>query len=195
MKLSQYFLATLSCLIIAGSASSQDTTPEAETVPVPAAQAFPVAKEPAAEPFIKSTHGSWDVRCQNAQSTESCTMYMLLKDANDNPTAEINIVSLPQGQEAMAGVTLVTPLATLLPRGIAYSIDSDRARRYEFSWCDRGGCVSRFGFTGQEIGFMEKGKMGKLTIVAVADPANPLTLNLPLDGFKAAWEALVASAP
>lgn len=194
MTLSQTLLATLSLVFIVGAANAQETAPASDAEPVSTDQVFPVAKDPDGTPFVKATHGSWDIRCVKSGEAETCTMYMLLKDSGENPTAELTIVPLPQGQQAKAGATLVTPLATLLPRGIAYSIDSDKARRYEFSWCDRGGCVSRFGFTEAEIGYMEKGKLGKLTIVAVANPSNPLTLEVPLDGFQAAWKELNTTA-
>lgn len=155
-------------------------------------EAFPVAKEPAGGPYVKSTFGTWEIRCIQLENGENCSLYHLIKDDNGNPTAEVSIVVLPEGQEAMAGVTFVSPLATLLTRGIAYSIDSDRARRYEFNWCDRGGCVARFGFSAEEIGFMKNGKAGTFTIVALAAPDKPLALTLPLEGFTAAWDALSA---
>ncbi len=176
----------LTCLLVAGTSMAQDAAKDTEKKPS-GEEAFPVSKEPADGPFVKATYGKWRVICVQSDDVENCAMSIRLTDANGNPTADMSIEALPNGKEAVAGATLVTPLATLLPPGIAYSIDSDRARRYQFDWCDRGGCISRFGFTEEEVGFMEEGKLGKLTIVAVADQANPLSLDVPLDGFKDAW--------
>jgi len=179
---------TLACLFLAGAALAQDATaPEQK----PATdESFPVSKKPVDGPYVKGTFGSWQIRCAKVQDGENCSLYQLIKDDTGNPTAEISIVALPEGQEAKAGVSFVSPLGTLLNRGIAYSIDSDRARRYEFNWCDRGGCVARFGFSAEEIDFMKNGKSGTFTIVALAAPNNPVALKLPLDGFTEGWAAL-----
>lgn len=181
----------LTCLLVAGTSMAQDAAQDKVQKPTNE-EAFPVAKEASGGPYIKSTFGTWEIRCIELENGENCSLYHLIKDDNGNPTAEISIVVLPEGQEAKAGVTFVSPLATLLTRGIAYSIDSDRARRYNFNWCDRGGCVARFGFSADEIEFMKNGKAGTFTIVALAAPDSPLALTLPLEGFTAAWEALSA---
>ncbi len=188
----KYFMRVtiiLTSLLLASTSMAQDAAKEPEQKPA-GEETFPVAKEPAKGPYVKSTFGAWEIRCIKLESGENCSLYQLIKDDSGNPTAEISIVALPEGQEAKAGVTFVSPLATLLTRGIAYSIDSDRARRYNFNWCDRGGCVARFGFSAEEIDFMKNGKVGTFTIVALAAPENPLALKLPLDGFTDAWTAL-----
>lgn len=179
----------LTSLLLASMSMAQDAAKDTEQKPS-AEEAFPVAKEPADGPYIKATFGAWEIRCIKLESGENCSLYQLIKDDNDNPTAEISIVALPEGQEAKAGATFVSPLATLLTRGVAYSIDSDRARRYNFNWCDRGGCIARFGFSAEEIEFMKNGKVGTFTIVALAAPDSPLTLKVPLDGFTDAWTSL-----
>jgi invasion protein IalB len=179
----------LSCLLLAGTTMAQDAAKEPEQKPA-GEEAFPVAKETADGPYVKSTFASWEIRCIKREGGENCSLYQLMKDDTGNPTAEISIVALPEGQEAKAGATFVSPLATLLTRGVTFSIDSDRARRYNFNWCDRGGCVARFGFSAAEIEFMKQGKAGTFTIVALAAPDSPVSLNLPLEGFTDAWTAL-----
>lgn len=181
----------LTCLLTAGTSIAQDAAKDPAEKPS-GEDAFPVAKEAANGPYIKSTFGTWEIRCIELENGENCSLYHLIRDGNGNPTAEISIVALAEGQEAKAGVTFVSPLATLLTRGIAYSIDSDRARRYSFNWCDRGGCVARFGFNAEEIEYMKNGKSGTFTIVALAAPDSPLALTLPLEGFTAAWDTLSA---
>lgn len=181
----------LTCVLLAGTSMAQDAAKDTEQKPS-GEDSFPVAKQKADGPYVKSTYGSWEIRCIELENGENCSLYQLIKDDSGNPTAEISIVVLPEGREAAAGVTFVSPLATLLTRGIAFSIDSDRARRYDFNWCDRGGCVARFGFSAEEIEFMKNGKAGTFTIVALAAPDSPLALTLPLDGFTDAWDALSA---
>ena len=180
---------TVASLLLAGPALAQDAASNADDTPK-TEEEFPVAKQPADGPYVKDKFGTWEVRCIKSETQEDCSLYHLLKDDTGNPTAEITIFALPEGQEAKAGVTFVSPLGTLLTRGIAYSIDSDRPRRYNFNWCERNGCVARFGFSDEEIEFMKQGKKGTFTIVALAAPNNPLALTLPLEGFTAGWNAL-----
>ena len=50
-------------------------------------------------------------------------MYQLALDAQKNPVAEVSILKLPEAAEAEAGVTVVTPLGTLLTNGLVLQID------------------------------------------------------------------------
>ena len=45
----------------------------------------------------------------------------------------------------MAGVTVVTPLGTLLTAGVVVQVDTGEQRQYPFAWCSQVGCFARFG--------------------------------------------------
>ena len=88
-------------------------------------------------------------------------MYQLALDAAKNPVAEVSILKLPDDAEADAGVTVVTPLGTLLTtaswsRSIPASSGSIRS-----AWCSQVGCFSRFGLTKPAIDAMKRGKAGR----------------------------------
>ena len=53
---------------------------------------------------------------------------------------------LPQGEEAEAGVTIITPLETLLTEQIVMRVDEAQPERYPFTFCAAVGCVARIGF-------------------------------------------------
>jgi invasion protein IalB len=204
---------------LAAPVAAQETTPPAADAPaaeppapaVPAEPAAPGGQAPAdapapaegaaAEPpageapaqgevmeVIRDTFGDWQVRC--APEGDECFMYQLAMDDEDNPVAEVSILKLPEQAEADAGVTVVTPLGTLLPQGVVVQIDGGEQRQYPFAWCSQVGCFARFGLARPSIDAMKRGKAGKLTLHAVAAPERPVTLALSLTGFTAAYDSL-----
>jgi invasion protein IalB len=144
--------------------------------------------------IVRDTFGDWQIRC--APDGDECFMYQLALDAQRNPVAEVSILKLPAEAEAAAGVTVVTPLGTLLPSGVVLQIDSGERRQYPFAWCSQVGCFSRFGLDEPGIAGMKRGNAGKITLVSVGKPDEPVTLDLSLTGFTAAYDALeVPTAP
>ena len=105
-----------------GTAPAEGTAPAAGTVPAsePAANgaAAPGANgagnpaKPEVMEIVRDTFGDWQVRC--APDGKECFMYQLALDQEKNPVAEVSILKLPEQAEAAAGVTVVTPLGTLL---------------------------------------------------------------------------------
>ena len=169
------------------SEAAEEPAAEAEAEPAadPAPEAAPADQQPV--DITVTEHGDWELRCEGP---ENCFMYQLTRDADLNPVAEISIVNLPAGGDAVAGVTVVTPLGTLLSEGVLMQVDSGRARKYEFGWCTRAGCFSRFGLTADDLANMRAGNVAKLRIVAVTTPDRPVVLDVSLKGFTAAFNEL-----
>jgi len=137
---------------------------------------------------IRDTFGDWQVRCD--PEGKECFLYQLALDSEKNPVAEVSILKLPEAAEADAGVTVVTPLGTLLPSGVVVQIDTGEQRQYPFAWCSQVGCFARFGLARPSIDAMKRGNAGKLTLHAIAAPEQAVTLALSLTGFTAAWDSL-----
>ncbi len=108
---------------------------------------------------------------------DPCQLYQLLKDGQGNSVAEISMFTLPAGQPAVAGATLITPLETLLTQQIGLQIDGGTAKRYPFTWCAAIGCIARVGFTQEEIDQFKKGAKAVVTIVPVAAPDQKVELD------------------
>jgi invasion protein IalB len=119
-----------------------------------------------------------------------CQLYQLLRDATDNPVAEFSVFGLPPGGQAVAGATAVVPLETLLTANLTLQVDGGAAKTYPFSWCSQIGCVSRIGFTGDEVSALKKGNAASLTIVPVAAPDQKVTVTISLKGFTAGYDAV-----
>lgn len=165
------------------AASDTAATP----APAPAEGAQP-PKQPEVMEVVKDTFGDWQIRC--APEGNECFMYQLALDAQKNPVAEVSILKLPEANEAEAGVTIVTPLGTLLPQGVVVQVDTGEKRQYPFAWCSQVGCFARFGLTKPTIDVMKRGKGGKITLVSIGAPQSPVTLDMSLSGFTAAFDLL-----
>lgn len=139
--------------------------------------------------------GDWDVRCLRVEAAEGdpCEMHQLLRGPEGNATAEINLFLLDR-DDVPAGATIVTPLETLLPRGLRFSVDGGEAKTYPFQLCNRQGCVAQIGFTADEVATMRAGTRADVVIHPAAAPDTAVPLSISLSGFTAAEETLAVSA-
>lgn len=170
---------------------------EAPAAPAPAAPApaggatAPAAGDPAKQEvmeIVKDTFGDWQVRC--APDGKECFMYQLALDEAKNPVAEVSILKLPEQADAEAGVTVVTPLGTLLTTGVVVQVDTGEKRQYPFAWCSQVGCFARFGLDKPSLDGLKRGKSAMIGLVSVGRPEHPVQLTLSLSGFTAAYDAL-----
>lgn len=203
----------LAALMTAGTAAvAQETAaPVADPEEAPAAEAAtpdatePTAEAEAAEPagpqigetYVAATHGDWEQRCIKAAEgeAEDCSIYQLLRDGGGQPVSEITIASLDDGrvvngQALVAGITVVAPLETLLTQQLTLSVDGGNAQRYPFTFCNRGGCLARIGFTQPEVDAFKRGSIANLRLVPAAAPDQAVDLKVSLSGFTAGFDAL-----
>lgn len=148
--------------------------------------------EGAGEIYVADTFNDWNLRCErNPAGADPCQMQQLLSDSDGTPTAEIMMFNLPEGSEAVAGATIITPLETLLPAQLTLSTDGAQPRRYPFTFCTAIGCIAQVGFTAAEIDAFRRGSAVQMTIVPVVAPDQPVNLTISLMGFTAAYAAMV----
>ena len=208
-------LAIAALLALAGPAAAQDaaTAPDADAPAESAAEpeAAPSGEdalslgEPVPEgdgpeaaigdTYVRQEFTDWQMRCVRAAEgePEPCQLYQLLRDASDNPVAEISMFGLPEGGQASAGATVITPLETLLTEQLTFAVDAGQAKRYPFTWCSAIGCFARIGFTDAEIAAFRRGSVANISIVPVAAPDQRVALTMSLAGFTAGLEAVNAS--
>ncbi|MDT0683728.1 invasion associated locus B family protein [Roseicyclus sp. F158] len=175
---------------------------QAAPQPGPGGRSEPAASVEGAalgQTYILEASGDWEVHCVNTQlDADPCVLHQLLQDGAGNSVATIEIVSIPGGQQAVAGATIVTPLETLLTQQVTLSVDSGQARRYPFTFCVPAGCVSRVGFTEAEVNSFRRGAAANLRIVPASAPDQEVNLNVSLsgftDGFSMVREANLANA-
>jgi len=179
--LSAGLMATSLGIIGAGSAAAQQDGPAA----------IPQSREDAKPggAYSIGTFDAWSVRCMRAADAQSdpCEMNQLLRTPDGNPTAEINLFIV--GEPGVpAGATIVTPLETLLTKGLSVNIDGNETGKiYPFQLCTRQGCVAQIGITDAEIAQMRTGSRAVITIYPAASPDTPVTLEASLEGFATAY--------
>jgi invasion protein IalB len=177
--------AVIAALALSAPANAQT---EGAIIDDPADQGTP------GETYTKSTHGDWELQCVRvAEGREPCQLYQLLRDGNDNAVAEFGMFSLPEGQQAIAGANITTPLETLLTEQLRLGIDGGAGKVYPFSFCTASGCLSRVGFLPEEVDAFRKGAEAQIIIVPAKAPNQQVILTLSLKGFTAGFEALVAT--
>ena len=194
--------AAVALMVLAVPLAAQETSAPDEAAPTDAAPptdpfdlGTPVdnAEPQPGEPFIRDVYGDWSLRCLRAEEgPDPCQLYQLLLNDEGTPIAEISVVPLNDGSPAAAGVVVVAPLETLLTEQLTLSIDGGEARRYVFNFCNRAGCVARFGLTDEQVTLLKRGASGVLTIVPAAAPDQRIDLTMSLIGFTAGFEATTA---
>ncbi|MFN3970603.1 MAG: invasion associated locus B family protein [Gemmobacter sp.] len=186
----------------------------AQTAPAPEAPALDAGQTPAQVPavvpspddlslgreeaedgigstYTAAVHGDWEQRCVRTEDgADPCQLYQLLLDETQNPVAEITMVGLPAGSQALAGATVIVPLETLLTQELTMQVDSAAAKKYPFAWCSPIGCIARIGFVKAEVDAMKRGNAARITIVPVVAPDQKVTVTMSLKGFTAGLDAV-----
>ena len=186
------FTAGLIALAAPVAAQSNDQTQDAGAADSDLSTGTPVeAADGVGTPYIRETSGDWEVRCVRTQDgNDPCQLYQLLTDESGSSVAEITVFPLPEGGQAVAGATIITPLETLLTEQITIQIDGGGAKRYPFSFCTRSGCVSRIGLLPEDLSAFRAGNNARIRIVPVAAPDQEVVVSASLSGFTAGFEAI-----
>lgn len=181
-------------LLLAAPLSAQDTAAGEGTDVNELSMGEVVAGERApGTTYTDEVFNDWERRCiVNPEGADPCHLYQLLKDETGQPIAEINVLMLPPGLEAAAGVTIIAPLETLLTQQVTIGIDSHPAKRYPFKFCANVGCISQIGLTAEEVAAYKRGAEARIVIVPAGAPDNQVVLNLSLTGFTAGFDSLQA---
>jgi invasion protein IalB len=204
--------AGLWALGMAPGLQAQETTPEAPAeVPAETPPAGPTdlsmgvdptlppalpnqADAAEGETYLSASFDKWELRCvKMADGSDPCQLYQLLLDESGNDVAEISMFALPEGNQAVAGATVVAPLETLLTAAMQLAVDRGKAKIYPFTFCTRAGCVARIGFTAEEVAQLKAGAGAVMTIVPAVAPDQKVNLTVSLKGFTAGFEAVKAA--
>ncbi|MBS0572534.1 MAG: invasion associated locus B family protein [Proteobacteria bacterium] len=148
----------------------------------------------ASDLYVKQTYGDWQLRCLHAKDgSDPCEIYQLLKDDKGTSVAEVTMVTLPEGEKAALGATVIVPLETLLTAQMQLALDTAKPKVYPFTFCAQIGCFSRVGFTADEFAAMKKGNKLTVSVVPVANVKQVVSVNISLKGFTDATDALKAT--
>ncbi len=141
--------------------------------------------------YLADSYKDWQKLCIATEEGEHpCHIYQLISDENGHPTAEFALFKLNDEEGVAAVATILTPLETLLPAELSYSIDDEDSVDYPFSWCDKRGCYVRIAFTDDDVFSMKKGRKGQFQIESISAPGKPIVLIVSFSGFTAAFGSL-----
>ncbi|WP_238986839.1 invasion associated locus B family protein [Paracoccus sp. MKU1] len=173
----------------APAAEAAAETPAADAAPE--GQAAENGEPKVGQPYARSTHGDWTLRCMKTEDgKDPCELYQLLRDQNDSPVAETSVI--PMTGNVQAVITFIAPLETDLQAGLGLQVDSGKASRYPFLLCAQVGCVSRIGMAEADLGPLKRGKAATVSLLPFGAPEEQMVkLPLSLSGFTAGMNALV----
>lgn len=193
-------------ILLAGSAFAQTEAPATEAPAAEGAPAATTAPSPTGElalgepvtggdglgePYVGGEFTDWVLRCVRTNTgNDPCQLYQLLRDQQGNNVAEISLFPLPAGGQAEAGVTIITPLETLLTEQLLVRVDEGQPKRYPFTFCSAVGCVARLGLVAEEVEGFRRGTKAQVRIVPAAAPDQEVILDVSLAGFTAGFQAL-----
>jgi len=180
--------AALGLAMLAGGAAAQDAGGASDAAPD---EGRATAEEGSA--YFGETFEDWRFRCVRTPEGQQdpCQLYQLIEDSGGNSVAEITVIPLPQQQDAEAGVTIVTPLGTLLTAGLQLSIDGGEAASYPFRLCNQAGCVVQFGLSENDLAAFKRGAAANIAIAPAQAPDQSIALSASLSGFTAGYQALL----
>lgn len=148
----------------------------------------PAQPQQGAETVVKATHGDWEVRC--AEGTQNCGMVQVVANPDGAPLMDVELVPVPNNQQAEALMRFRAPLGVLLPRGLEMRIDGGEPVTAPFLFCVQGGCVAQMGLTTQAVNTLKAGAAAQVSLYSAQQPDKPVQGRLSLMGFTASYGEL-----
>lgn len=189
-------LLALAAPLHAQETEAAGTTEDATTTESGLSMGVPAEGEGIGKPYIAASFGAFEQRCLRTETgVDPCELYVLLKSEDGAAVAEFSIYGLPKGGDgpAVAGANFMAPLETLLTAGVSMQIDDKEPKGYPFSVCSAAGCLSRLGFTAEEVEAMKAGGEVTFSVVPFVAPDQKVAVKMSLDGFTAGMEAVDAA--
>lgn len=150
--------------------------------------------------YVGDVFRDWQVRCIRAEQDavpDRCEMFQMLEEENGNPVAEFRIAALLRPEEdEVAAATFLTPMDTLLNRGLQLRIDDNEPAIVPYAFCRQIGCFVQLSLTPDDISMFENGVDAQVVIFALLQDASgqmggaPVPLIASLRGFTAAFDSL-----
>lgn len=197
-------LMAFSAPLYAQETTATEPTPPAAAIdetPAPPSSELSLGEEvddtpKVGEQYISETIGAWQMRClKTEEGPDPCQMYQLLEEQQGSPVAEFSMFRLPDGQQAIAGATVIVPLETSLQEQLTISVDGAKGKRYPYAFCNQVGCFARIGLTQQDIDAFKRGNEAVLTIIPALAPDQQVVVALSLEGFTASYAKVSVVEP
>lgn len=174
-------------LALGGTAWAQDSATSDEGASAPQGEQPANARQT----YLLEKFTDWEARCETTPNgKDTCHLYQMLREPNGNPVAEMIVFGAEPRENAVAFMTVITPLSTLLPPGLAISIDNSKPIRLPFSFCIQIGCFVRVPMAADSVAALKAGAKASIRIVPADAPDKPVDIPVSLSGFTAGFEAV-----
>ncbi len=175
------------------AAEAEET--EATTAPAapqaPAQGATP-ARASTPQEITRAVHSDWQIRCITGEQ-QQCYLYQLVVNQQNAPLMEFSLVPARDetGGDVKMVATLITPLNTVLGRGVIMQVDENNPVKKDYTWCAPIGCFVRYPVDSAELASYKSGGQILTAFFMMQNPNVNLELPLSLTGFGAAYDELM----
>lgn len=145
----------------------------------------------AADTAVKSTHGAWEVRCNDAGL---CEMSQVFKNDEGVNLIRVSINKLTEAREVngeeMVAVSRfhLAPVPVLIRSGVSVRVDEGDAFNTPFVVCGKQGCMTRSLMTTEFLKRFEEGSAIELqALVETREGPKALKAAISLTGFSEAF--------
>lgn len=153
---------------------------------------FLIASGAAAQGVVRSSHGDWQIRCDNPPGApfEQCALIQSVT-AEDRAGVGLTIIVLKTADKQTRLLRVLAPLNVLLPSGLGLKIDDVDVGRAGFVRCvhsdrERGGgglsgCIAEVVLEDQLLNQLKSGKQA--TFIVFQTPEQGIGIPISLAGF------------
>lgn len=188
---------TLAALLLAASAAPLAVAPcaaqddAAANAASAAANAAPAGTDAQAVPgdLTAETYGDWTLRCATRENAAPCDIIETMNDRRSG--AQVISVSIAYSpSQQIAAVQIIVPLGVRVPEGLTLSVGAVDVSGVRYTRCELQGCFveARLGDDTLE----EMRAADALTLMFAVSPERTARVDVSLDGFADAYDALIA---
>ena len=142
---------------------------------------------------LAGKHGAWSIVCDtSAKDADAPCVMMQNVIAEDRPDIGISVMVLKGGPDTNV-IRVLTPLGSLIPRGIWVYVDGARIGAMLFLRCLDEGCYAEVGVDKDSLAKLTSGKKAVFTVFQ--SPEEGIGFEVDLSGFAESLQALQSTKP
>jgi len=148
-----------------------------------------MAAGPATAGLGNAKFGAWDRRCETPPGArdEQCYVAQTVTAA-ERPNVTLIVFALLTADHKARILRVIAPLGTLLTAGVALTVGGQDFGVAQYVRCLPNGCVAEAALDDKLMAAL-KGQ-GEAQVKVFQTPEEGISVSVPLDGFKAAFESL-----
>lgn len=152
------------------------------------AQDEPTESDAAVDAIVQP-FGQWALRCATAESTAPCDIVQILTDRESGaPVVSMSLAY--SAEDLITAVQVVAPLGVHLPSGLKLAVGDLDPPSAPYARCELQGCYVEVRLAEEALAQMRIAPL--LTLTFAIAPERMVSIEMGLEGFPEAYDALVA---